>query len=430
MLDISKDNTATNTKGTTGSKEERLFAIDEFSLDIEQKEKPYRNLYGNTATNLFTQIGRKDAQISLVELLDMNTQTTTVRDDITYTFTYKGELNDPSGQSSKLLRYATVALTQMNSKDNIDKPNTEVEFSLWEYAKLCGYKVYTDDYFNEDDETNAEIIKEYKEARTEEAKEQVKAKAKRRANKQRDKARRDVGKGLAVLFSASGKWKRPAYDSTNKNDYIEARVVVEQGIYNSVVYIKFTDRLVRNLIDTNTQSQYSLQLLKIDGRNKNAFRLGDHMLRYYTNRKNIISGNYNRLTAGNLLSYTDLPDDERAKAQGGYWTVHSKEALENNLDQLIEKGILTEWEYIDSNMLLIPDDEISNSANPNYRFRSYSNWENTLIHFEITDSKIAISQALEGYNNKEKVIKKLIEAAQEFKRQKQERDEQEVKNLK
>ena len=188
--------------------------------------------------------------------------------------------------------------------------------------------------------------------------------------------------------------------------------------------------LVRNLIDTNTQSQYSLQLLKIDGRNKNAFRLGDHMLRYYTNRKNIISGNYNRLTAGNLLSYTDLPDDERAKAQGGYWTVHSKEALENNLDQLIEKGILTEWEYIDSNMLLIPDDEISNSANPNYRFRSYSNWENTLIHFEITDSKIAISQALEGYNNKEKVIKKLIEAAQEFKRQKQERDEQEVKNLK
>lgn len=205
-----------------------------------------------------------------------------------------------------------------------DYQSYTVKFLADDYIQLMGYDI-TENIMSTPEEQEAEH---------------------KRVSRIKYEARRDIKNDLDMLHSIYLDFKhgRSRYKFT---------ITPSTGIEGDYIYIKFNSDVVGYLA-TLPKTHYPLWLPQISGRNPNSYRIANKMMNHYSNRKNHLQGNFNRLKVKTLLSYTDLPDIEDLKKTeyGKYlaawdWKQRIKIPFETALNNLVtmEKGGLDSWHY-------------------------------------------------------------------------------------
>ena len=115
----------------------------------------------------------------------------------------------------------------------------------------------------------------------------------------------------------------------------------------------------------------------MDGRKPNAFRLGLKLSEHYNNYHNQIIGSYNHLKVETILAATDLPTMEDLQRLGrpDHWEERIKDALENNLEELVNKGVISYWCYTKSKGTELTEEEAYNISDFETFTQLYIHWD-------------------------------------------------------
>lgn len=215
-----------------------------------------------------------------------------------------------------------------------------VHFSFTEYAEKRGY-----------DLTNKEQMKEL---------------------------RKSVRKDLQLLFNCRPlRWEEKINGRVQNFD--EMRILGRVSLKGDVIYMEFTQTFAFYL-SLLPLSQYSQGLLTIDGRNPNAYNMGNKMCEHYNIDNNKFKGTYNTLRVETLLNQTNLPEYETILSQRGSWEHKIKEPFEAALESLCDAGVLSSWAYAGKRGKVLTDKEAYNITN-------YYEWRDLIVKFELKDPK-------------------------------------------
>ncbi len=139
----------------------------------------------------------------------------------------------------------------------------------------------------------------------------------------------------------------------------------------------FTQEMARCLIQSPV-AFYSTKLLKIDGNNPIAFKIGSKLNFHYSIDNNQRTGKNNIISVKSLLkSCCDIPSYDDVIATGGQVQQRIITPFERALDHLISKKIITCWEYCNSKKTRLTDKQLSD--------QSYEGFKKRFIYFKIKD---------------------------------------------
>lgn len=246
----------------------------------------------------------------------------------------------------KLLCAGLVWFTKKNNiGDNRDNIQTEIAIPLRDYALLCGHVgIMAKD---ENDQS--------------------------RANESLKTVRKQISKDLKLLLQSSLQWEEST--RRKKEDY-ESPILIDGRIKNGYIYMTFSQTFAKYLKHRRI-TEYPEKLFSVDNRKANAYRIGQACAFHFYNTNNRKDGNFNKLRVQTLLTYTNLPTiKDVRKADCGSWKKKIKEPLEKALNELVAKGIISEWECKPKTNSLLSDE--------NHKM-TYEEWEDSLIYFTCID---------------------------------------------
>ena len=239
--------------------------------------------------------------------------------------------------TDKLLSTAIGLFTKQNDFRHNNEPKRTVSFNLKGYAYLLGYDV-----------------EEHETATPEEAE-----KERRRAKNQLDNARKSIKKDLSILNALQLTWEEKIKGKAN--DFLNVSLTTTTGIVNGEIIISFSPEIASYLTERNLLTPYPTKLLRIDGRQANAYYIGRKLIEYYNIYNNQLRDTNDIISVPALLSVTDLPSyEEVQKKDRGHWQERIKEPFENALDTLTRFGILDDWQYTHAKKEKLDDAEAQN----------------------------------------------------------------------
>ncbi len=246
----------------------------------------------------------------------------------------------------KLLCASLVWFTKKNNiGDDRDNIQTEIIIPLREYAFLCGH--------------TGIIAKDENDQR--------------RANESLKTVRKQISKDLKLLLRSSLQWQE---NTRGKKEDYECPILIDGRIRNGYIYITFSQDFAKYLKHRRI-TEYPEKLFSVDNRKANAYRIGQACAFHFYNTNNKKDGNFNKLRVKTLLTYTNLPTIETVrKEKRGTWRARIKEPLEKALNELVVKGIISEWEYKKTVSSLLSDKEHK---------ITFEEWADLLVHFECID---------------------------------------------
>lgn len=266
--------------------------------------------------------------------------------------------------ADKILTASLAELIRTNDSESVlkGKESTyEVNISLQEYALACGKDVI-------------ERPKDNPQAR---------AKEKKRVQRQLEKFKNTIKNDLIILKGMSLDWSEKI--KGKPRDFKGRSIVIGYDITGGKsgnIKVQFHPEMVKYIAELPI-TQYPKQLLSIDGRNDNAYKIGKKLSNNFymdCNRTQIKNPNkYRILKVKTLLKVTSLPSLEEASKSSG-WVVRIKEPLEEALDELYRNGTLINWKYSGVKGAELPDYEATT-------FRSFSEWANTNVFYDMNDEE-------------------------------------------
>lgn len=270
----------------------------------------------------------------------------------------------------KLIR-TTLAIfasnNNFNGREEIDENNinTLIRIPENEYAKLLGYDV------------------EEHEARTEE---EAKLE-KKRVKTILDNVRKKVKQQMKLAYNYSYDWEESIRGKVES--FQSVRLLSSIGYSDGCYYLNVTKEIAKYLIKRNIITQYNTKLLAIDERHGNAYRIMIKLDEQYNMYINQIRGTHNRISIPKVLAVTDLPSYAEVQAKDrGHWERRLKEPLEENLDYLVQIGLLENWEYVHAKGIALTEEEASNILN-------YEDYERLYLLYEPVD-KVDHTEQLEA----------------------------------
>lgn len=188
--------------------------------------------------------------------------------------------------------------------------------------------------------------------------------------------RRGLRNDLRTLKKQNLYWEETL--SGHSYDFKDLSMFGFVSLEGDTVYMEFTPRFA-SYLTMLPLSQYSRNLLPIDGRSPNAYLIGVKLWEHYNIDNNIGKGTFNKLRVKNILKKTNLPSYEKIKSQKGSWEDKIKNPFEDALDSLVSYKVLNEWKYTGKNGKDLSTEDFINLT--------YRDWENLLVCFEIKDPK-------------------------------------------
>ena len=258
--------------------------------------------------------------------------------------------------TDKLLSTALTKFTRQNDFRfaRTNEPKREVSIPFKDYAKRLGYDV-----------------EEHATDTPEEAEQE-----KKRAKNQLDNARKAIKKDLDIIHASTLSWEENIKGKARDFDRIS--LVTRTAIRNGYIIISFSPEIARYLVDRNLITQYPTSLLKISGRQPNAYYIGRKLAEHANIDNNIIKGTADRIGIPSLLAVTDLPSYEDVMKQDRHWERRIKEPLERALDTLTEEGVLKDWKYTHARAIDLTEEEA-------YNISSYEDFSNLYLNFTLAD---------------------------------------------
>lgn len=274
----------------------------------------------------------------------------------------------------KLLCAGLISFAENNNiGDDSETINYSVAIPLKEYATICGYDI--------EEHSTDEPIKE-----------------KNRVKNLMKYIRKQISSDLDMLYNSSLTWS----ESTNKanKDYLNIRLISASAIRSGYIYMTFSQDFAKYL-KLRRLTQYPTTLFSIPADKPNAYRIGQALSFHYNNDNNLKSGIANRMKISTLLEYTDLMSIDEVRTKRKSWLAKLKEPLEKALDELYQKGVLSDWWYCKSKDIPLTDEEIQHC------FDDFEKWSETLIHFEINSAinhtqRLSSKEESQSKNNKKK----------------------------
>lgn len=205
-----------------------------------------------------------------------------------------------------------------------------------EYALLCGYDVE-----ERPTNTTTELSKE-----------------KKRIKIELDNFRKQAKKDLNILSHARISWtelikKKP-------RNFENVAIIGTNGIKNGYIKMTFDSEFIKYILQIPVLMQYSTAILSIDNRKATAYVIGLKMSEHYHMLQNHKKGTANRLKVKTLLECTDLQTIEEIRKSRSSWIDRIKEPFENALDELFQKGVISDWNYCKAKGMLLTDIEAQN----------------------------------------------------------------------
>lgn len=237
----------------------------------------------------------------------------------------------------KLLSVGVANFTAINNYDPSEDRAIQpaVTFSLAEYAKWLGYDVEEHPTDNE-----AEALKE-----------------KKRVQNVLHEAQKKIKRELQVLQATTITWEEKVRGKAG--DYDSISLLSRTAIRKGVVHMEFSLPMAQYLVMLPI-TQYPKTQLRIDGRNQNAYALGNKFAEHYNMDNNQKKGTANRLKVEKLLNVTNLPTFDQTVKNRNSWVDRIKEPFETALDEVVRVGTLANWEYTHSKGVPLTDEEASN----------------------------------------------------------------------
>lgn len=234
----------------------------------------------------------------------------------------QGVLSTPA---KKIFDAARLYLTRTNKyRGKRGSITPTVEIPLIEYGEACGYqltpqKMATPEEQAAEDRRVSERIKDLKK-----------------------NVRRDLRDISSIL------WTGEETRGRNKGDYKEMRIISSHSIRNGIIRINFDVDAAAYFVNAYVM-QFPTALLRIDNRNPNAYAIASKMAEHKSMDHNITAGTDSTLSVKTLLETApEIPtiDDLKARGQRN-WKEKIKKTLENSLDESVNVGFISRWEYRD-----------------------------------------------------------------------------------
>lgn len=281
--------------------------------------------------------------------------------------------------ADKILTASLSELIKVNDPIQVlknDKLVYEINIPLMDYALACGKDVIE----HETDTPEAQL------------------KEKNRVKNLLKKLKKDISSDLLTLMKMTLAWSEKRKGQSK--DYKAMSVVIGyevKGGKSGNIKVRFDPEFIKYIVQTPL-NHYPKQLLAIDGRDDNTYKVGKKLSSNYykdcnrTQKQN--PNKYKILKVKTLLKVTTLPDIEEANKHSG-WIVRIKEPLEEILNTLYKTGAIKDWRYSGVKGVQLTDTEAD--------FTSFSKWANTNIYYEMYENE-EDQERLEA--NKEKAQKR------------------------
>ena len=230
-----------------------------------------------------------------------------------------------SAPAQKILHVALSFLTSVNFyKSNRRSITPTVEIPLIEYGEACGYQ-----------------LKEQPRATPAEQEAE-----RRRVNERVKDLKKNIRRDLHDL--ASVLWSGEETRGRNKGDYTEMRIISSHSISRGIIRINFDVDAAAYLVNAYAM-WYPLALLKHDNRRPTAYAIGYKIAFHNSNDRNNAAGTENTLSVKSLLSASpEIPSIDSLQARGQRnWKDKIKRPLETALNDNVNVGYLSRWEYRD-----------------------------------------------------------------------------------
>ena len=319
----------TTRKRTKKIKDSSIIKYGALEKTVTKKQrKDYAPMLEGPATNKFDM-----AHSRQLTFLDISNEAIIENNGLTIMFDEykKGELClRPSTQ--KLFDVGVLYLTKANNfKD--DKVNTEVTFSVKDYARMLGYDV-EEKIFNNSEQQ----IKE-----------------KKRISRVLDKVKVKVKEDLRLLRGMYLSWNEDIKGTPI--EFSELNIFQQCTLMKGgIIFMDFSVKIASYLNNAYI-TQYPLKLLTLDERIPLTIQLGRKLASYHGITNNQKRGTNNRIqiktlikNIGSLMSF-----EEVQKIDPGHWERRIRDPLEKSLDNLVGKGILKCWELCNAKGTVLTD---------------------------------------------------------------------------
>lgn len=249
----------------------------------------------------------------------------------------------------KLLMYGVGQFTHKNNRNTHSDSNLQVSFFLKDYARLLGYKV--------DEAPGADPEQE-----------------KKRIQRVLNEAQKNVKKELDLLFALSMQWQENI--KGKQKDFDNVRILGRVSVRKGIVYMEFT-KTMGDYLKSLPITQLPVTQYRIDGRNPNAYALGNKFAQHYNMDSNQKKGSANRLKVETLLKCCpELPTIEQVIHDRNRWEDRIKDRFENALDEVTRAGTIKEWRYTHAKGIELTDEEAQNITD-------YTTFKELYITFEM-----------------------------------------------
>ena len=275
-------------------------------------------------------------------------------------------------RTHKLLTYSVEQFTRINSRNTRQSTNLQVSFEIKDYARLLGKDV--------DPHPDADPEQEEK-----------------RIRRQLNEVQKDIAKSLAVLYAYSLSWEESI--KGKQTAFADIRILGAKGITRRGTVIMEFSGAMGNYLKSLPITQFPVTQYRIDGRNQNAYALGNTLAIHYSMDNNQRKGTANRLKVETLLKWcADIPTIEKVIQNRNSWSAKIKEPFENALDEVTRAGTIKDWRYTHAKGVELTEEEARNITD-------YSTFKDLYITFEM-GADIDHTERLERQDAKKEARKK------------------------
>ena len=250
----------------------------------------------------------------------------------------------------KLFMFAVGKFTDTNSRNLNQHTNLRISFDVKDYARILGKDI--------DPHPGADPIEEEK-----------------RIKRQLNEVQKDIKKSLDVLYSYSLSWEERI--KNKQTAFSDIRILGAKGLTRKGTVIVEFSGAMGDYLKSLPLTQFPITQYRIDGRNQNAYAMGNKIVWYHYMDSNQKQGNGNRLKVETLLrECKKIYTIEKVIEQQASWQAKIKEPFENALDEITRAGTIKDWKYTHAKGIELTEDEAQNITD-------YYTFKDLYITFEI-----------------------------------------------
>lgn len=163
----------------------------------------------------------------------------------------------------------------------------------------------------------------------------------------KDEARSNIKKDLELLSQITITWRPTvaAREKSNIPQYGNMKLFTWSEIKRGIIRVDFTTDLTAYLTHAFV-TWFPMNLLRLDGKNSNAYYIGKKMAYHYGLRQNVKRGVNSCISVASLLSSTpDIQCQNIMEQDSGHWSRRIRTPFEKALDALQDVGAIDRWSY-------------------------------------------------------------------------------------